>query len=217
MESLAPLDQAGTVMVRHRYDRDTKPDVVWVYTPSTRRIRKSVFNPLEAVQGLDLLDEDRLVYNGYVHGHTWKLLTTEAVVLAPFALQAAVPQMGGKGGWYPVDPWQLRKAVVVEAIPQNTNHPYGRRVFYFDQQSWAALYVLVYDREGKHWRTIFGFYADPTATPWNAGVQVPIMLGASWVDYQKERAMVWVVRKSVYNQPLSPKLFSTQQLLRRGK
>jgi hypothetical protein len=217
MESLAPLDQAGTVMVRYRYDRDTKPDMVWAYTPSTRRIRKSVFNPLEAVQGLDLLDEDRLVYNGYIHGHTWKLLTTAAVVLAPFALPSAVPQMGGKGEWYPVDPWQLRKAVVVEAIPHDANHPYGRRVFYFDQQTWTALYVLVYDREGRHWRTIFGFYADPAATPWNTGVQVPVMTGASWVDYQKGRAMVWIVRKAVYNQPLSSKLFSTQQLLRRGK
>lgn len=217
MEMMAPLDQAGTVMLRYRYDRDTKPDMVWVYTPSTRRIRKSVFNPLEAVQGLELLEEDRLVYNGYIYGHTWRSLTTDAVVLAPFGLKAAVPQMGGKGEWYPVDPWQLRKAVVVEAIPQAANHPYGRRVVYFDKQTWAALYVLVYDREGKHWRTIFGFYADPAATPWNAGVQVPIMVGISWVDYQRERAMVWITRKSVYNQPLSSKLFSTQQLLRRGK
>jgi hypothetical protein len=90
-------------------------------------------------------------------------------------------------------------------------------VFFFDQQTFAPLYVLIYDQQGKHWRTNFFSYAHPNAYPGGADVRVPILVGRSWIDFTIDRATVDLVSEAVYNQPLPPEFFTRANMLRKGK
>jgi hypothetical protein len=149
---LAPADKEGAQVLNYRYDKDTTADEQWVFDPETRRIRKLVYNPYEASDGMDFLVEDRAGFIGYIHPYEWKYLGHK-IVLAPGAIKKAEATLGGKGNWYPVDPWELRQALVVEAVPKGSHPLYSRRVLYIDQQTQWVLYGLAFDREGKHRRT----------------------------------------------------------------
>jgi hypothetical protein len=130
---LSPLDQEGTQVLAYRMDKDKEPDAQWIFDPRTRRIRKTVYNPYEASGGMDFLSEDQTGFQGYVHAYEWKYLE-EKVMLVPGAEKAPEPQFGGKGGWHPAAPWELRKVQVLEATPKESSHPYSRRMLYVDAQ-----------------------------------------------------------------------------------
>ena len=117
---LGPADLDGTQTLTYRYDRDTRRSDKWLTTKS-RRTRKVVDNPYEAPGNGELLAEDIWGFYGYLHAYEWSY-RGEQVVLAPGPIHAAAPTWGGRGNWYPVDPWELRRARVVEARPKE-HHP----------------------------------------------------------------------------------------------
>lgn len=99
--ALAPLDLEGLQQVRIHYDQDARADEEWSYDPRTRRVRKTVYNPIASSSvGLTYLLEDRLGFVGRLHPYEWQLRGRQ-VVLAPFGIKAEAPRFGGKGGWYP--------------------------------------------------------------------------------------------------------------------
>ncbi len=213
---LAPADVEGSQLLIHLYDKDTNPNDQWVYDPGTRRTRKAVDNPYDAPGGGEMLIEDIEGFSGYIHSYEWEYLG-EKVVLAPGPIKAAEPTLGGKGKWYPLDPWELRRAVVVEARPKGSHPMYSRRVLYIDRQTEGALYTLTYDREGNHKRTFFLVYLHPEFNPWNNEVRIPQQAAQMSIDCQRERASIFQTHKVVYNKPLDEKLFNRAALMRYGK
>jgi hypothetical protein len=216
MRMLAPADMEGSQVLNYVYDKDTVADEQWVYDPKTRRVRKVVYNPYEAAEGGELLMEDRGGFGGYIHDYEWKYLGEE-VVLAPGPIKAAEPTLGGRGRWYPQDPWELRRAVVVEARPKESHPVYSRRVLYIDLQTYVTLYALAYDHEGNHKRTFFLVHLHPDFNPWNSEVRVPRIAAQLSIDYQRERASIFQTHKVVHNEALDEKIFKTGALLRQGK
>ena len=216
MRVLAPSDVEGRQMLSYTYDKDTLTDDQWAYDPRTRRIRKVVYNPYEAGGGGELLMEDRGGFNGYIHSYEWQYLG-ERVILAPGPIKAAEPTLGGRGNWYPLDPWELRRVVVVEVRPKESHPVYGRRVLYIDLQTYVILYALAYDHEGNHKRTFFMVYFHPEFNPWNNKVWVPQTAAQASIDYQRERASIFQTHKVVQNESLEEKLFETGALTRYGK
>lgn len=215
--ALAPLDLEGLQQVRIHYDQDARADEEWSYDPRTRRVRKTVYNPIASSSvGLTYLLEDRLGFVGRLHPYEWQLRGRQ-VVLAPFGIKAEAPRFGGKGGWYPVDPWELRAALVLECRPRDADHPYGKRILYLDAQTYAILYVLVYDHQGNHFRTFFICYGNPMFSPPNAHVRVPLLLSQATIDHRMQAATVLIPKQIVYNQPVDPELFTVENLMRRGK
>ncbi len=213
---LSPMDQEGTLILAYRMDKDKEPDAQWIFDPRTRRIRRTVYNPYEASGGMDFLTEDQTGFQGYIHAYEWKSLGGK-VMLVPGAEKAPEPQFGGKGGWYPAHPWELRKVYVVEAIPKESSHPYSRRMLYFDAQSYWVAYGLAYDREGHHFRTTFLVPAHPDFYPYRNGVEIPLYFGESWIDYDAQRGATFMSPKSIYNEPLKESMFQTRALMRQGK
>ncbi len=209
---LSPADKEGAQVLNHRYDKDGTADEQWVFDPQTRRIRKIVYNPYEASDGMDFLVEDRAGYMGYIHPYEWKYLGKK-IVLAPGPIKKTEATLGGKGNWYPVDPWELRHAIVVEAIPKQSHPLYSRRVLYLDQQTQWVLYGLAYDHKGNHRRTFFLVYWHPEFI----SSKIPTNVAQSSVDYQSDRAALYQARKVIYNEPLDEKLFNTRTLMRYGK
>lgn len=106
---------------------------------------------------------------------------------------------------------------VLETLPRSPKHPYSRRVLYVDRQTSAPLYALMFDAEGAHWRTMLYSYGHPRHAQDNPNVEVPILLGRSWIDYRLKRTTVSTVSKSRYNHDLSLDLFTFSRLMQRGK
>jgi hypothetical protein len=213
---LAPSDLEGNQLLSYIYDKDTLMNDRWIYDAQTRRVRKVVDNPYEAFQGQEFISEDITGFNGYLHSYEWKYLG-EKVVLAPGPVKTAEPTWGGRGNWYPVDPWELRKAIVIEARPKGPHPVYSRRVLYLDVQIYETLYSLTYDHEGNHKRTFFMVYWHPDFNPGENKVWLPQTATQSSIDYQRERASVYQGHKATYNQPLKEKMFKTGALMRYGK
>jgi hypothetical protein len=147
--------------------------------------------------------------------HNWRLIAATVALVPGFAKNQQT-RFGGTGGGYPMDPWELRHVYVVEMVPRSLSHPYGRKLFYLDQQTFAPFYEVIFNRENIHWRTMFFSYGNPQFSSENRDVRVPILLGQSWIDYQSGFTTLSLVKKALYNQPLSLELFSFSGLLKRG-
>jgi hypothetical protein len=213
---LAPADVEGSQLLIHVYNKDTVPNDQWVYDPGTRRTRKAVDNPYDAPGGGEMLIEDIEGFSAYIHSYEWKYLG-EKVILAPGPIKAAEPTWGGRGNWYPLDPWELRRALVVEARPKESHPLYSRRVLYIDVQTEVALYTLTYDRQGNHKRTFLLVYLHPQFNPWNNEGWIPQQAAQASIDYQRERASIFQTHKVVYNKPVDEKMFHRAALMRHGK
>ena len=56
--------------------------------------------------------------------------------------------------------WELHRVWVVEAtLREGKRHVYSKRVFYLDEDSWAALAADEYDARGQLYRTAFAYNA----------------------------------------------------------
>ncbi len=216
MRTLAPSDVEGNQVLTYSHDKDTNPDDLWVYDTRSRRTRKLVDNPYQAGGGGELLMEDRGGFGGYLHAYEWKYLG-EQVVLVPGPIQAATPTWGGRGTWYPMEPWELRRVVVVEARPKGTHPVYSRRMLYIDLQTSVTLYALAYDLAGNHKRTFLNVYLHPAFNPWQNEEWIPQIAAQASIDYQRERASIFQTHKVISNKPLNPHQFSVVGLMLYGK
>ncbi len=213
---LRPQDLEGSQQLTFHHAADTETNGAWVYDPQTRRTRDVVDNLMETSFGLNFLAEDHSGFNGYIHEHTWSYVG-EQVMLVPGILKGAPITIGGKNNWYLTVPWELRRIIILDATPKNSSHPYGRRRFYIDRQFFSLFYAVVYDHEGKHWRTLFHCFADPTFDPKNGPVGAPLHMGNIWVDYKSNMASVWTGDEVLVSKPLLPQMFTVKEMVRRGK
>jgi hypothetical protein len=216
MRVLAPSDAEGNQMLSYNYDKDTSSDDLWVYDVKSRRTRKGVDNPYQAGGGGELLMEDRSGFAGYIHSYGWRYLG-EKVMLVPGPIQAAESSWGGRGNWYPMDPWELRRVVVVEARPKGAHPVYSRRVLYIDLQTWVTLYAFAYDHAGHHKRTFLLVHLHPQFNPWKNEEWIPQIASQASIDYQRERASIFQTHKVIYNKPLNPHRFTVAGLMLQGK
>jgi hypothetical protein len=175
-EMISPQELAGWQSVSYRYDDDRQPDDAWVYAPRHVTSLRS-----------DYHGEDGYGYNGSVHTQTWRYLG-KTVALAPVGIPGGVASFGGRNGWYPADPYQLRHAHIVEAVAKDPGHHYARRIFYVDAQLWMPFYTLGYNRQGEFFKLVFHMFGDPAHNPWNPGHQGPINLGACAINYTRNHA-----------------------------
>ena len=217
MRVVAPSDAEGRQIMSLTHLDDTLMDDQWVYDPRTRRTRKVVFNPYEAPSNGQLLSEDTSGFNGFLHPYEWKYLG-EKIVLAPSPIKNTEPTLGGRGGWYPVDSWELRKAIVLEATSKPGHPLYSRRMLYLDSQTYTNLYTFAYDLTGKHRRTFVQVNFHPEFNPWNNKVWVPQLAAQLSMDYTNDRASLFQTHKVIYNAELSEaRWFSVMALMLNGK
>lgn len=213
---LAPLDLRDTTMLKHRPDRDADEDVDWMYTKESRRVRRVLSRHDEQAMGSELLSEDFWGFSGYLRAYDWKLVG-EQDVLVPTGGSSIAVTYGGRNGWYPVDPWEVRKAWVIEAVSRDPKHPYGRRRIYVDRETSWILGVIIFDRGGQHLKTMLEVYVAPRHSPENAEAGVPLLVGESIVNYQKSRATLMHLSRVLHNRPLKPELFTVDEMVSGGR
>ncbi len=212
----APFDLKNTISLKHRHVRDQAKDDDWVYSPAGRKIRKIIVKHEDVALDSGLLNDDYFGFSGYIRSYTWKLVGIQTL-LAPVGVQAAKTTFGGRGGWYPVDPWELREMVVLEGVPKADDHPYGKRVLYIDRQMFVPVYALMYDRTGAHAKTLFELYGNPKFNPGNEQVRVPVWTGETMIDYQNAFGSVTEVTKIICNEPMPADFFNLNKIVARGR
>ena len=213
---LAPSDSEGNQILAVQPDNDFLPHDQWAYDPKTRRTRKIVYTPYISPGRGVVLIEDRSGFLGYIHAYDWKYLR-EQTVLTPGPIRASAPTWGGRGNWYLVDPWELRRAVVVEATPKNSHPLYSKRILYIDVQTSLPLFAFTYDHEGQHKRSFLVVARHPEFNPWGNTDWVAQIAAQGSIDYQLERANNFQITKFLLNRDLPPTQFTVMTLMLRGK
>ena len=218
-ELLAPSDQEGNINLRTFYQDDNRATEQWRYSPSNRRTRKDHVNFVSPIGGYyEMLQEEQppFFFQGYIHEYTWEFRGAR-VMLVPGFLKTTELHFGGKNNWYPQVPWELRRVLVLDCTPRNS-HPFGKRVFFLDQQTYTPLLILTYNPEGAFIRLGIMAHTHPSAHPGSNGVALPVMVGGAWINYAKNRATLLSAGDSMtYNIPFPAQRFELMEILRKGK
>ncbi len=162
-----PPEAAGLRTLTYRYEESfaplalAKPEDTWIYARHLRRIRKiSQRQRSRSVAGTDFTFDDLFSFSGLPPQYHWKCLG-EAEVLAPsntkrlgypYREDAAY---GPSGLSYASDRWELRRAIRIEMVPKDPDHPYSRKELWIDRQTMQPLYSFAYDRKGELWKIIY--------------------------------------------------------------
>lgn len=218
-ESLAPSDSEGNMRITTFYDNEAQPSDDLSYSPQNRRTRKSYVNMLMRMGGgrYDVLQEEQppFFFSGYLHQYNWTY-QGEKPMLVPGFLRADHLTYSGKNNWYPNVPWELRRVVIVESTPKDV-HPYSKRTFYLDAQTYTPFCVLSYDPQGTFVRLTLIVHGNPDFVPGAQGIRLPVPLGAAWVNFTQEHAYHMTAADPTFNQDFSPRRFEMMELLRKGK
>ena len=218
-ESIAPSDQEGYMRITTIYDDENTPHADLSYSPQNRRTRKGYVNMLTRMGGgrYDVLAEEQppFFFIGYVHEYNWTY-QGQRIMLVPGLLQDDELTYEGRNNWYPNVPWELRRVITLESTPKG-NHPYSKRIFYIDAQTYIPLCVLSYDRNGEFVRLALIVHANPNFVKGAKGIRVPVPMGATWVNLQQDHASQMISSGHRFAQDLSPRRFELMELLRRGK
>ena len=226
---LEPQDVADTQLLIHRYEDDSKLDSTWLYLGFQRRVRKlSTGQITDSFLGSDLMIEDIEAYNGRLSDMKWTFKGTKYILMPYYnhndlALDSEHAEadykyvsFGGKGGCFPNITWQLRKVYEVEAAPLDPNHPVSKRVFNFDAQTSFSNRTLIYDRNGKLWKTFTVGKTDPDHhLPVNKGSGIGVDDSFSMVDLQSGHCTVGQFKGQV-DPSLSPAARFSVDALRSG-
>ncbi len=146
----------------------------WQYLPGQRRVRLApdlaYDTPNTATAGAQTFD-DALLFNGKMDRYDFALLGKREVYV-PYNTYRAVYQATAEQLLRPrfLSPdlvrWELHRVWVVEAkLKPGKRHVYARRVFYLDEDSWAALLSDSYDGRGQLWRVGVAFMAPSYDVP----------------------------------------------------
>lgn len=146
----------------------------WAYSPGQRRVKRApqiVYdNPLTASDGLATTDQG-WGFNGPNDRFNYKLLGREEkyVPYNPYkahAKDATPDKVITEDGRFNQEyaRYELHRVWIVEAtLKEGTNHDYGKRVYYLDEDSWWIVLMDGYDRRGniwRHWEDHHVFYYD---------------------------------------------------------
>jgi hypothetical protein len=161
---LAPARRAGEILLVYEPGADYTADRgrdAWQYLTGQRRVRKapavSFDTPNPATAGMSTYD-DHFMYNGSPERFDWKLIGKKEMLIPyncyTFVFGKEVLDLLGDQFFKPeYIRWEKHRVWVVEAtLKPGARHIYGKRRYYIDEDSWAALSGDLWDGEGKLWR-----------------------------------------------------------------
>jgi hypothetical protein len=164
-----PARRAGeALLLVDPLDIGQKDRRAWSYLPGQRRVKVapdlSHDTPNPGTAGATTFD-DTFIFNGSMDRFDFKLVGKKEMYL-PYNAYAAVYQAKQDQLLKPnhLNPdlvrWELHRVWVVEAtLRTGKRHVYSKRVFYLDEDSWAALASDEYDARGQLYRAGFAYMA----------------------------------------------------------
>jgi hypothetical protein len=209
-QCLAPEDVKNQMRLKFRYDDDRISDLNFAYIPEMRKVRQVNVDPREQMMSSELLNEDFYGFSGYLHEYDWRFLG-RTTLLAPFAVRVATATFEPRHG-YPADRWEPRRMLLLEGTPKDPGHPYAKRVLFIDEQMAVPLYVFTYDRQGRHYKTIFTIYGNPAFSPGNEYVRKPLWIGQTVINHANGNAAVTEMKRLMVDARVPEQLFTIGEL-----
>jgi hypothetical protein len=140
----------------------------WLYLPGQRRVRLAPdlsYDTPNAVNAGAQTFDDALLFNGKMDRFDFTLVGKREIYV-PYNVYRAAYQATAAELLKPrfLEPdlvrWELHRVWVVDAkLKAGKRHVYSRRVFYLDEDSWAALLSDQYDGRGALYRVGVAFMA----------------------------------------------------------
>ncbi|MGH8354142.1 MAG: DUF1329 domain-containing protein [Pseudomonas sp.] len=159
-----PVRKKGEIILSYDYtDPMVSPRQAWQYLPGMRRVRRAPtigYDTPYGAGGFRVIDEDRL-FNGAPDRYDWKLVGKQEMYIPYNNYQLDDPDLDQEkflttNGHLNPDyvRFELHRVWVLEAnLKPGKRHVYGKRMFYLDEDSWAAVLGDNYDNKGQLWRT----------------------------------------------------------------
>lgn len=211
IDTFTPFDLRGQRSLIFRYrDSIERNDDAWAYLPQLRRARRlSTSEKSDSALGSEMTYEDSLLFSGYIWDQDWRFLGERSMLGALDSNRVCFPK--NVPGWrdremavpgtreqfeacrfgpfrtLPLidERWQERRAIALEQSPRNPNHPFSRKVLWYDKETYAPLASFAYDREGKPSRIVW-FQLDWSETsdlPTNPGRRVLLPIAFMVVNF----------------------------------
>lgn len=160
----APAKQAGqVVLAKDPVSFSKRFRHAWSYSPGQRRVKRApqiVYdNPFTSADGLATTDQ-KWGFNGPNDRFEYTLIGRKEIYVPYNAYKLWAQDVGPKQmitdkGRLNQDlaRYELHRVWVVDSkLREGTNHDYGRRTYYLDEDSWWIMAVDCYDRRDQLWR-----------------------------------------------------------------
>jgi hypothetical protein len=150
-----PEEVASLQTMEVRYYDPKKPDDMWAYVPSMRRIRRmSTAQRMDSWAGSDSTYDD---FDGW-HGKSgdWNFnLRGKKKMLVPRNVPESAKYTKNLSMFSPMA-MQVTDCFQVEFIPKDPNHIYSKSILLIDPETFEVSWRENYDRKGNLWKAHFG-------------------------------------------------------------
>lgn len=205
-----PRDAAGTGLLEIRYADPKRPDDLYVYIPSLRRIRRSTTTQrCQTLAPGEYNLDDINFFSGKITDFNYRFLG-EKKALTNYA-QENVPYHRRSGDYLPVDEsWEVQNVYVLEITPKDPNYCTAKRVLWINKVTWEPSRGMTWDRKGEYWKEIALFHVPEKLADgqlvWQEGT-------GYFVNVQNGRSTVLTTSR-LYNQGYPPTLFTLDSMQR---
>lgn len=157
---LSPASRAGEGYLIHAFI--DKPQDAWIYFPGQRRVRRAPTfaydNPIAGFDNLYFVDQINM-FTGAIDRYDYKLVGKKEM-LVPYNSYKLIDKNNKFKDMLAPEyvnrdymRYEPHRVWVVEAtVKADKRHSLAKRVFHFDEDSWALLQVDMYDAKGSLWR-----------------------------------------------------------------
>jgi hypothetical protein len=211
MCGLYPYDIKGTGSYTIRY-MDGRKDDMWAYMRTVRRTRQLMGGAwMDPISGTDQLNDEISIFSGFPTWYPGFRIIGKRVILAVAHSRGIswdednpenpFPNIDLKNPpyWNPLNDWEPREVWVVEATMPD-EHPYSRRIYYFDAVTGVGYMAECYDKQGEFFKIILNdsrsYKGDDGETSW--GNQP---FSGYIIDFRKHHATVFFVSENVRRNP----------------
>jgi hypothetical protein len=176
-----PQSLNGLSWLTFRFE-DFEEDIIWAYSPAIKKVRElTAANRSDSLATSSLAADDFLGWSGNPNFVKARVLS-KSQMLAPFSSldilpldnsagclkvvgraqsESAImwnfesPKFKGGADWLPVQgAFVPRELYKLEVASRDPYYLYGREELYLDAETMLPFYKVVYDRAGRHWKTI---------------------------------------------------------------
>jgi len=220
-----PADEKGVDFLSFSYLDDNKLDDAWLFLPSLRRVRRapSMTNGGQ-LDGELTMDENGLEFRGTVNNWNWKLLGKKEMYVGYNDYDIWPPDAEDEDECWGMDlnperiRYELHRVWIVEGtLKEGLDHPYSKRVGYYDEDSWQPQMADRYDKRGNLWRM---YEAYPYSDACN---KMRMIIGYIYMNLESGRYEVFggcrkmLPSTTIYDTGLDESYFTVQALRKSGR
>src|SRR3990172_4783350 len=154
-----PRDTSGTTTLEFRYADPERPDDLYLYIPSIRRIRRATTTlRCQTLAPSEFTLDDINTFNAKITDFNYKFLG-EKKILTNF-VEEGLPFHRKTGDYLPTDEkWEVQDVYVLEITPKDPGYCYPKKVMWIDKVTWESTWAFMWDRKGEYWKEQFAFRA----------------------------------------------------------